>query len=414
LIHNRAGLDRESLVMAVTCLTNLTAQSALRASVMSLIPTLGPLATAESCLVSGEVSALLEVLRSYKAKEGGSPRSHSVEVEGDLDITSVAGDHCDDSLSVRSDSTRSSSNVSPQQQAQLQLAELGARPWSWELELIELEFSQLVGAGSYAEVYHGKLRSSDRNVGIKRFRTKHMSQSEHRQFLNEVHMLASLDHPNILGFVGAVAVEPHFCIVTDFVTPGSLQVILKYKEKYTLPWSRCVAMAADVAHGMAYLHSFSPPIVHRDLKPSNLLVTQDWKVQVCDFGTSRTVVPTGTMSVCGTPVYMAPEVLRGERYDEQADLYSFGIVLWELLTRQVPFQGMIPVVAGMKIAYESLRPPMPAAESLGQAQQLQYAELVVECWAQLATVRPRFEQVVERLDQMVSELGHNSGGTEHI
>jgi sterile alpha motif and leucine zipper-containing kinase AZK len=276
---------------------------------------------------------------------------------------------------------------------------LGPAPWKWEVQLQELEFNQLVGAGSYAEVYRGKLRG--KQGAITRFRTKHMSPVEHCQFLNEVHVLASLSHPNILHFEAAVATEPHYCIVTEFVTPGSLQVVLKLSEEYPLPWPQPVSMASDVAQGMAYLHSFHPPIVHRDLKPSNLLVDSTGSVQVCDFGTSRQVVPTGTMSVCGTPVYMAPEVLRGDRYDERADLYSFGIVLWELLVRELPFKGVIPVVAGMKIAYEGARPPVPAVETMIEPGQPQYLKLIQDCWAQQATERPMFNQVVTMLQEII-------------
>ena len=386
LVHNRAGLDRESLVMAITCLTNLSAQSALRPAVLPAVPALRPLANSK-CVVGMEVAALLQLL----AVAEDSPLR---QVEADLDIMSVAGD--EQALEETSPKTvHIDQDTSTPRTVHPALAELGSPPWAWEVALAELKFNNLVGAGSYAEVYHGTLGGTE--VAIKRFRTKHMSESEHCQFLNEVHVLQSLAHPNILRFEAAVATEPHYCIVTEFISPGSLQVVLKCSHEYELPWGLRLKMAADVADGMAYLHSFSPPIVHRDLKPSNLLVQEDGLVKVCDFGTSRQVVPTGTMSVCGTPVYMAPEVLRGERYDEGADLYSYGMVLWELLLREVPFKGVIPVVAGMKIAYEAARPPIPPLETLTDPHQKEYVQLLQQCWAQQSDHRPNFKEVASTL-----------------
>lgn len=385
LVHNRARLERESLVMAVTCLTNLLSHPTLRGAVLTAAHALRPLETNPDCEVRAEVCAVLELLAAPDLE-----LSPQAQIEADLDIMSVVGDehHGTEELVVASD--------------QRCLGPVGDGPWSWEIVLGELEFNMLVGAGSYAEVYKGKLRGDE--VAIKRFRTKHMTPTEHLQFLNEVHVLASLSHPNILSFEAAVAKEPHYCIVTEFVSPGSLQVVLKHPEEYVLPWARRQSMAVDVANGMAYLHSFHPPIVHRDLKPSNLLVDFEGRIKVCDFGTSRQVVPSGTMSVCGTPVYMAPEVLRGERYDESADLYSFGIVLWELLTRQVPFKGVIPVVAGMKIAYEGARPPLPPADELTEPGQQKFLQLLVGCWAQESSVRHKFDQVVTILQEIGDEL----------
>eukprot|EP00658_Telonema_sp_P-2_P022657 TRINITY_DN19056_c0_g2_i2.p1 TRINITY_DN19056_c0_g2~~TRINITY_DN19056_c0_g2_i2.p1 ORF type:complete len:403 (-),score=91.36 TRINITY_DN19056_c0_g2_i2:293-1501(-) len=386
-----------SLVGSEMCIRDsLSTQPALRGAVTTAVGTLRPLARTH-CLVAAEIGVLMEVLDH--AEGVGVDDLVSAEVEGDLDIVSVAGDDvAQDSLTDLIVDEEPGSL----QTRQSVLEPLGAAPWDWEITLTELTFKELVGAGSYAEVYHGELNG--KQVAIKRFRTKHMSPHEHEQFLNEVHVLASLSHPNILGFEAAVATAPHFCIVTEYITPGSLQAVLKHAQEYMLPWPRRVGMACDIAAGMGYLHSFQPPIVHRDLKPSNLLVQSDGLVKVCDFGSSRQVVATGTMSVCGTPVYMAPEVLRGERYDESADLYSFGIVLWELLVREVPFKGVIPVVAGMKIAYEGARPAVPAVEDLAETSQRDFLELLVQCWAQQSEERPRFQGVKTRLYEMARQL----------
>eukprot|EP00656_Telonema_subtile_P000785 TRINITY_DN10371_c0_g1_i1.p1 TRINITY_DN10371_c0_g1~~TRINITY_DN10371_c0_g1_i1.p1 ORF type:complete len:521 (+),score=132.55 TRINITY_DN10371_c0_g1_i1:121-1683(+) len=388
LVHNRAGLGRGSLVMAVTCLTNLSAHTSLRGAVVQAASALRPLATHPECPVCGEVGVLLNLLAAAE-----EPLDAFTQVEGDLDIMSVVGDEPCSELGL----SPAASEQEPSEEGR-HLGPVGEGPWSWEVNLRELEFKTLVGAGSYAEVYRGRL--GEKEVAIKRFRTKHMNPLEHQQFLNEVHVLSSLSHPNILCFDAAVATAPHYCIITEFVSPGSLQVVLKHPQEYSLPWCRRLSMADDVAQGMQYLHSFQPPIVHRDLKPSNLLVQSNGHVKVCDFGTSRQVVPTGTMSVCGTPVYMAPEVLRGDRYDESADLYSFGIVLWELLVREVPFKGVIPVVAGMKIAYEAARPPIPSPDSLVEPSQQAFLQLLVECWAQEAPDRPNFTTVVGTLHQL--------------
>ena len=109
-----------------------------------------------------------------------------------------------------------------------------------------------------------------------------------------------------------MAGHDNVAIITEFIAPGNLQVVLKKSSEFKLEWDQRVQMAKDAACGVTYLHWHSPSIIHRDLKSSNLLVTPDMRVKVGDFGASRVIVPSGMMSCCGTPVYMAPEVPESE------------------------------------------------------------------------------------------------------
>ena len=109
---------------------------------------------------------------------------------------------------------------------------------------------------------------------------------------------------------------------------------------------------------MSYLHSLTPPILHRDLKSHNLLVDNNWNVKVADFGLSR-AQSTNTMSAAGTPQWSAPEVIRQEKYTTKADVYSFGVIVYELISRKVPYANMGPLTAARQVAYDHLRPRFP-------------------------------------------------------
>ncbi|CAM9837057.1 unnamed protein product, partial [Scytosiphon promiscuus] len=110
------------------------------------------------------------------------------------------------------------------------------------------------------------------------------------------------------------------------------------------PWSLVVKVAEGVACGMWYLHQHEPfPILHRDLKSANLLLDESFNVKICDFGLARLKAFTNSAAMtgnCGTVQWMAPEVLASEKYAEPADVYSFAIVCWELLSRACPYDGM--------------------------------------------------------------------------
>merc|ERR1711959_295221 len=134
---------------------------------------------------------------------------------------------------------------------------------------------------------------NNQDIAVKRFHAKNMNESELNQFMRELVMLSTLDHVNIVKFLAGSVSPPNFCIITEFVSPGNLQVVLRKKDEFELPWDLRVRMADDAGLGIAYLHSFDPPIMHRDLKSSNLLVTHDMRIKVADFGTSRQLVPTG-------------------------------------------------------------------------------------------------------------------------
>ncbi|KAJ7526743.1 hypothetical protein O6H91_16G021200 [Diphasiastrum complanatum] len=206
---------------------------------------------------------------------------------------------------------------------------------SWD----ELTLREVVGQGSCGTVYRGLWYGSD--VAIKVFTEQEYSPELLADFKKEVTIMKRLRHPKVLLFMGAVTSCDRLCIVTEFLPRGSLFRLL-HRNTPGMDSKRRLRMALDIARGMNYLHHCKPPIVHRDLKSSNLLVDKDWSVKVGDFGLSRLQHATllTAKSGRGTPQWMAPEVLRNEPSDEKCDVYSFGVILWELFTEQVPWDGL--------------------------------------------------------------------------
>jgi serine/threonine protein kinase len=197
------------------------------------------------------------------------------------------------------------------------------------------------------------------------------------------------------------------CIVTEYMPRGSLRDVLNNTDK--IDWDLTVKMATDAAIGMNYLHTFDPPIIHRDLKSHNLLVDDNFHVKVTDFGLAKFHSDDISMTFCGTLPWTAPEVFNGRGYTTKADVFSFGIVLWELWTHKEPYQGLSKPEIILGVAKEGLRPPLPTnfpftttttettTTSLLTESQKAYLALMQACWADEPSERPSFGEIVERL-----------------
>jgi serine/threonine protein kinase len=151
-------------------------------------------------------------------------------------------------------------------------------------------------------------------------------------------------------------------------------------------------IALDIAQGMAFLHKKS--IIHRDLKPANILLTRDHRAKIADFGMSISNYGQELTAETGTYRYMAPEVIRHESYSSNADVYSFGICLWQLITREIPFATMTPIQAAYAVA-EGRRPEIPASTPL------RLQEIIRSCWDQDSQRRPSFTYVAMALADYV-------------
>jgi len=260
----------------------------------------------------------------------------------------------------------------------------------WLVEFTELTLEKRVGVGGFGEVFRGTYQGKE--VAIKKLLSQHMTKEDMNDFRNEVEMQSKLCHDSVVRFIGACLTPPNLCIVTEFVSRGSVRSVLSNTKD--VDFKKILSMAMDVASGMCYLHAQSPAVVHRDLKSENLLLTEDWVTKIADFGLARVKSHSTTMTQCGTPKYMAPEVLKGERYNEKADIYSYGIVLWELITHKEPYGDMHPMTAAMKIAYQGLRPKIPTNCDPG------YRDLIKDCWATNPAARPSFEEICKRLKKL--------------
>jgi len=153
-------------------------------------------------------------------------------------------------------------------------------------------------------------------------------------------------------------------------------------------------MMLDAGRGMTYLHKSDPIIIHRDLKSHNLLVNENWKVKVCDFGLSKILdQQNDTMTACGTPSWTAPEILRNEHYTEKADVYSFAIVLWECITREDPHDGILPFQVVLAVGTKGMRLDIPPECPTN------WKNLIKACWDEDQNLRPSFDDIMIQLEK---------------
>jgi len=187
----------------------------------------------------------------------------------------------------------------------------------------------------------------------------------------------------------------------EYMPRGSLFQLI-HNPEVSLDWPVVQKIAVEICRGMAYLHGCNPPLIHRDLKPHNLLVDETWRVKVCDFGLSRFWEAKRDMTACGTPAYAAPEVLRNSAYSVSADVYSFALVLWELITRQPLYPGMPPFQIIFTVGTQGTRPALPPTCDPA------LARVITDCWAEDPESRPSFVALAERIGSIGKE-GSQSG-----
>ncbi|XP_020866539.1 RGS domain-containing serine/threonine-protein kinase A isoform X2 [Arabidopsis lyrata subsp. lyrata] len=277
------------------------------------------------------------------------------------------------SSSVNVNSTSSSSSCGSTSSSVMNKVDMDSDCLDYEILWEDLTIGEQIGQGSCGTVYHGLWFGSD--VAVKVFSKQEYSEEIITSFRQEVSLMKRLRHPNVLLFMGAVTSPQRLCIVTEFLPRGSLFRLLQ-RNTSKLDWRRRIHMASDIARGMNYLHHCTPPIIHRDLKSSNLLVDRNWTVKVADFGLSRIKHETylTTKTGRGTPQWMAPEVLRNEAADEKSDIYSFGVILWELVTEKIPWENLNPMQVIGAVGFMNQRLEVPKNVDP------QWISLMESCW----------------------------------
>ncbi|XP_072749973.1 LIM domain kinase 1 isoform X2 [Anoplolepis gracilipes] len=216
----------------------------------------------------------------------------------------------------------------------------------------DLVKGELLGKGFFGQVFKVTHRDTDEVMVLKEL--YRVDEDAQKNFLKEVAVLRSLHHNNVLRFIGVLYKDKKLHLVTEYIAGGTLRALL-HDTNEPLPWEQRTSFAKDIAAGMAYLHSMN--IIHRDLNSHNCLVREDKTVVVADFGLAR-IIQNGSSpdnrkynrhsdgevkaskkerkkryTVVGNPYWMAPEMMKGNKYDEKVDIFSFGIVVCEIIGR---------------------------------------------------------------------------------
>uniref|UniRef100_A0A3B5R261 Mitogen-activated protein kinase kinase kinase 20 n=1 Tax=Xiphophorus maculatus TaxID=8083 RepID=A0A3B5R261_XIPMA len=256
------------------------------------------------------------------------------------------------------------------------------------IQFDDVLFYENCGGGSFGSVYRARWISQDKEVAVKKL----------LKIEKEAEILSVLSHRNIIQFYGAIVEAPNYGIVTEYASGGSLYDYLSSDESEEMDMGQIMSWAAEIAKGMHYLHSEAPiKVIHRDLKSRNVVLGADKVLKICDFGASKFLSHTTHMSLVGTFPWMAPEVIQSLPVSETCDTFSYGVVLWEMLTREIPFKGL----EGLQVAWlvveknERLTIPSCCPES--------FAELMRKCWTAEPKERPMFKQILCTLESMAKD-----------
>ncbi|XP_054726150.1 tyrosine-protein kinase Fer isoform X6 [Anastrepha obliqua] len=269
----------------------------------------------------------------------------------------------------------------------------------WELSNDDVVLLEKIGRGNFGDVYKAKLKSTKQDVAVKTCRMT-LPDEQKRKFLQEGRILKQYDHPNIVKLIGICVQKQPIMIVMELVPGGSLLNYLR-KNSNALTTRQQMGMCRDAAAGMRYLESKN--CIHRDLAARNCLVDFENQVKISDFGMSREeeeyIVSDGMKQI---PVkWTAPEALNFGKYTSLCDVWSYGILMWEIFSKgDTPYSGMSNSRARERIdaGYR-----MPAPENTPP----EMYRLMLKCWAAEAEARPHFDEIYNVVDALIIRLDNN-------
>ncbi|XP_061341542.1 serine/threonine/tyrosine-protein kinase HT1-like [Gastrolobium bilobum] len=278
----------------------------------------------------------------------------------------------------------------------------------WTVDLSKLFLGHRFAHGAHSRLYHGVYKEEP--VAVKIIRVPDDDENEtlaarlEKQFIREVTLLSRLHHQNIVKFSAACRNPPVYCIITEFLSEGSLRAYLHKLEHKTISLQKLIAFALDIARGMEYIHSQG--VIHRDLKPENVLIDIDSHLKIADFGIACEEAFCDLLADDpGTYRWMAPEMIKRKSYGRKVDVYSFGLILWEMLTGTIPYEDMNPIQAAFAVVNKNSRPVIPSdCPSAMRA-------LIEQCWSLQPDKRPEFWQIVKVLEQFESSLARDGNLT---
>ena len=263
-----------------------------------------------------------------------------------------------------------------------------------------------IGFGGSSEVFLGDYRGTQ--VAVKKLKTFSLKEENLKEFKREVSSLSIIRHPNLVLFMGAIAEQNNICIVTEYCDGGTLFSILHQRKEINISWQLRIRILLEIATGMNFLHTNNPQIIHRDLKSLNILLTNKivnsnnlTSIKISDFGLSKILSSLDKKEImtgnCGTCHWMAPEVIKNLNYSIKADVYSFGIIIWECCARETPYKNLNQQQITYFVTVKKGRPDLnliPKDCPIGMK------ELMIKCWNDNENDRPNFGNIINELKKI--------------
>ncbi|XP_075688712.1 LOW QUALITY PROTEIN: dual specificity testis-specific protein kinase 2 [Rhinoderma darwinii] len=263
-----------------------------------------------------------------------------------------------------------------------------------------------IGSGFFSEVFKVRHRTSDQVMALKMNKLS----SNRANMLKEVQLMNRLSHPNILRFMGVCVHQGQLHALTEYINSGNLEQLLDSNQH--LSWAVRVKLAQDIALGLTYLHSKG--IFHRDLTSKNCLIKSDeggFSAVVGDFGLAEKIPDCSEgsqkLAVVGSPYWMAPEVLRDEPYNEKADIFSYGIILCEVIARIQADPDYLPRTENFGLDYDSFQ------RMVGDCPP-DFLQVTFNCCNMDPKLRPSFVDIVKQLEDVLHRMRREVAENERL
>ena len=223
----------------------------------------------------------------------------------------------------------------------LALPENAAKGLEHEAKITDFQILKQLGSGTFGSVYLVKHKVTQAEYAIKAIDKRNkINQDKKSYFKREIEIMYKIHHLNVVKLYGHFEDNNYCYFIMEYIPHGNLYNLFPKDKKKRLNSRICASLIKDVISAVYFLHNMKPPIIHRDIKPDNVLLSNNLEAKLTDFIWSNYIQEEERrFTICGTPLYLAPEILKGQGHGEAVDIWCIGVLLFELITAKVPFQG---------------------------------------------------------------------------